>query len=151
MADGTYRRIEFQLKRDFFAPDTDPLLGNVFAIQGTAVKSGVAVPFEIDWHAALNFRLAGDTGLKVTTGENNVLVIDFNLAQWFDGIDLTKATVDQDGTIYINKSSNRDIMRQLHKNIKMSSGFGKDKNKDGKISADERSGQGEDTTDASAA
>ena len=148
LTDGSYKRIEFQLKPDFAAADTDPLLGNVFAMKGTVLVGGKAVPLTIEWHVALNFRLAGDGAFSVKAGEQNGLGIGFEPAKWFEGIDWASATVDADGTIYVDKRNNHAIMSQLHKNIKASVAFGK-AGADGKLKADTVAGKGEETADAS--
>ncbi|RYZ54731.1 MAG: hypothetical protein EOP07_15465, partial [Proteobacteria bacterium] len=69
LVDGSYRRVEFQMKRNFTAAQDEAILGNVFAIRGTVLKGGVKVPFEIDWHVALNFRLSGEGAVKVNASE----------------------------------------------------------------------------------
>lgn len=148
IADGAYRRVDFQLKRNFTLPESELLLGNVFAMKGNVKIDGKSVPFEIEWHVAVNFRLAGDTPFAVKVGEDNVLSISFDLKQWFQGIDLTKASVDADGTIYVNKKSNKDIMRALHRNMKLGAGFGKDANGNGKLDKDEVVGTGQEAPDA---
>lgn len=58
------------------------------------------------------------------------MVIDFALDRWFQNIDLSQATVDANGSIYINQSSNQEIMKVLRHNIRESSGFGRDMNGD---------------------
>lgn len=146
VTDGSYRRIEFQLKRSF----DDRMLGDVMYIHGTVAKDGAEVPFEIEWQVALNFRLSGTGAFQVAPGADNKLAIRLDLAKWFDGVDLTQATVDADGTIYVNKTSNHDVMKQLHKNIKASCRFGKDGDGDGKLATTESAGEGQDTSDASA-
>jgi hypothetical protein len=146
--DGSYRRIEFKLKRNVTAEDTDPILGNVFVIRGTVMKGEESVPFEITWHSAMNFRLRGEKAFKVEAEGESKLAIVFDVTKWFDGIDMTAATAADDGMIYINKKSNKDILKQLRKNIKMNTRFGKDKDGNGKLDESETSGQGEDTADA---
>ncbi len=146
--DGSYKRVEFQLKRDFVSADSEPLFGNVFAIKGTVLLNNVAVPFVVDWNIALNFRMAGDGAFAVAPGGDNKLAIGFDVSKWFAGIDWSKAKVDADGSIYVDKKTNHDIVKVLHKNIKLSAGFGKDKDGDGKIAAGEGAGKGEETTDA---
>ncbi|MBC7533887.1 MAG: hypothetical protein H7318_20160 [Oligoflexus sp.] len=148
LIDGSYRRIEFQMKRNFSAAEGEAILGNVFAIRGTVLKAGVKVPFAIDWHVALNFRLSGEGAITVAPGIDNAMLIDFDLSKWFEGIDLKAATVDSDGTIYISKRSNRDLMRKLHHNIKVNSHFGKDLDGDKVLDTNEKAGAGEDVADA---
>ena len=149
LVDGSYKRVEFQMLRNFGAPEADPLLGHVFAMKGNFTKNdGAIIPVEIEWSVALNFRIAGEKGASVKTGEDNSLIVDFNIGKWFEGIDLETALIDAEGTMYINRTNNSEIMKKLLKNMKIHSGFGKDKNKDGKLDADERAGQGQDTSDA---
>ncbi len=147
--DGSYHRIEFKLKRNVSAEDSDPLLGNVFVVMGSYTKPGASetTPFEINWHSAMNFRLKGDSAFKVEAEGETKLSIVFDLQKWFEGIDLSTATVGDDGVIHINKSSNKEIMKQLRKNIKKNTRFGKDASGDSKIDASETAGQGEDTKD----
>jgi len=146
--DGSYRRIEFKLKRNVSADDSDPLLGNVFVIMGHYTKPGAteATPFEINWHSAMNFRLKGDSAFKVESEGESKLSIVFDVQKWFEGVDLSNATIDE-GVIHINKSSNKEIMRQLRKNIKVNTRFGKDTSVESKTDAFETAGQGEDTED----
>lgn len=149
LVDGSYKRVEFQMLRNFGAPEADPLLGHVFAMKGNFTKNdGQKIPVEIEWSVALNFRIAGEKGASVKTGEDNSLIVDFNIGKWFEGIDLDTALIDAEGTMYINRTNNSEIMKKLLKNMKIHSGFGKDKNKDGKLDTDERAGQGQETSDA---
>ena len=147
LADGSYRRVEFQMKRNFSAAAGEAIVGNVFAIRGTFLKAAVKVPFEIDWHVALNLRLSGEGAVTVKAGEDNKMLINFDLSKWFEGIDLKAATVNKDGTIYINKSTNVPIMKQLHHNIKVNARFGKDIDKNSKLDDSEKAGQGEEAAD----
>lgn len=145
VSEGSYSRIEFQLKRNLSATDDEAILGNVFAIKGTYTKDGSSTPFEIDWHAALNFRLTGDSAFTVSAGENSTMIIDFAIDRWFENIDLSQATVDANGTIYINKNTNQAIMKELRRNIRESTGFGRDMDGDKSLNKEERKGKGQDT------
>ncbi len=151
LVDGSYRRIDFQLKRSFDAAADDPLLGNVFVIHGEFTKADQSVvPFAIEWHVAMNFRLKAEDAFSVVAGGENKLNIAFDVAKWFDGVSLEAASVDADGTMYINKQSNRELLKAMHKNLKIHTHFGKDKDGDGKLAPSEQQGAGEDTVDASA-
>jgi hypothetical protein len=113
-------------------------------MQGTVTINNAAVPFEVEWHAPLDFSLKGDAGFKVAAGQDNPLAIVFDVVKWFDGIDLTKATVDADGTIYINKTSNRDIMQALRHNIMRHAHFGRG-DTGGHLSQKDVGGDGDDS------
>ena len=148
MVDGSYERIEFKLRRNWDVEDDDPLLGNVFVIQGNYTNGDTSTPFEIDYHIAMNFRLKGDGAFMVEAGETNVTTILFNLSSWFEGVDLSTATVDEDsGVIYINNKSNKEVFRAIRKNIKEAIKFGKDEDGDGSLDESETAGEGEDTED----
>jgi hypothetical protein len=143
LADGSYRRIEFKLRRNF-----DELEGHVLMIKGNFKDGDTVTPFEITWNCAMNLRLRSDTPYEVAPGGDNKLAIVFDLTTWFDGVDLSKADVDADGTIRVNRHSNRDLVRQMRRNIKTGLKFGKDSDGDGKLAETETVGAGEDTQDA---
>jgi hypothetical protein len=143
LADGSYRRIEFKLRRNF-----DELEGHVFVIKGNFKDGDTVTPFEITWNCAMNLRLRSDTPYEVAPGGDNKLAIVFDLTTWFDGVDFSTADVDADGTIRVNRHSNRDLVRQMRRNIKTGMRFGKDSDGDGKLAETETVGAGEDTQDA---
>jgi hypothetical protein len=147
--DGSYKRVQFQLKRNMTAGAEEPILGQVFAIRGTFSKDGATTPFAIDWHVSLNFKLRGEGAFAITPGAENTMIIGLDPTKWFADIDLADAKVASDGTIYINKKSNHKIMKKIHRNIKKSARVGKDANKDGKLDSGEVAGVGEETEDAS--
>lgn len=143
LADGSYRRIEFKLRRNF-----DELEGHVFVIKGNFKEADTVTPFEITWNCAMNLRLRSDTPYEVAPGGDNKLAIVFDLTTWFDGVDFSTADVDADGTIRVNRHSNRDLVRQMRRNIKTGLKFGKDSDGDGTLAETEAVGTGEDTQDA---
>jgi hypothetical protein len=141
--DGTYRRIEFKLKRNFGLEAEDPLLGNVFVVKGEVKLGEQQVPFEMNWHRALNFRLVSADGVSVSAGTDAAVAIVFDLHKWFDGVDFSKARVAADGKIYIDRRANHEIRRQISKNMKRNMRFGLDKNQDASLGASETAGAGE--------
>ena len=146
LVDGSYRRIEFKLRRNFSVEDDDPLLGNVFYISGNYTKDNEVIPFIIDYHIAMNFRLRGEGLLEILPEVSNSLSIVFNMKSWFDNVDLSTATIDEDGTIYINKNTNHEVLSSIRNNIKKAVKFGKDKDGDGSLGEDETAGEGETDT-----
>jgi hypothetical protein len=148
--DGSYRRIEFKLRPNFDVADSDKLFGQALVVTGS-FKNGDAdaVPFAVEVHNAMNLRIAGDAGAQVAAGAENKLGVVFDLKAWFEGVDLAAAEVDEEtGTILIDNKHNKDIFQAFRKNVKTKSSFGKDKDGDGKIAADETTGTGEDVPDA---
>lgn len=143
--DGSYRRVEFKLRRNFEVEGTDPLFGNVFVIQGAILINDESVPFEVAWHSALNFKLVGNGAMVVAPSADNTLAIAFDLDKWFVGVDLSGAQKSEDGVIRINKESNKDLLHLMHKNMHKAARFGKDKNKDGKLEKEETAGEGQES------
>lgn len=149
VTDGSYRRIQFQLKRNFSVAETEPLLGNVFALKGAVKVGDKTYNLEIHWPIALNFRLASDTAFKVAPGEDNTLGISLDMTKWFDRIDWSSAEVDEaSNTIFVDKNTNQSIMRVLQSNMKTAVKCGKDEDKDGKLKPAEVAATGDDTKDA---
>lgn len=147
VADGSYRRIEFKLRRNLTADATDPLLGNVFVVKGTVKVADVDVPFEFTDHRAMNFRIRGDKGFAVAAAAENPLTVVFDLNKWFKDVDLTVAVASEDGVIRIGRGDNREIFHQLRRNMKSSTRCGRDHDGDGKLADDEAVGSGEITAD----
>ncbi len=141
--DGNYRRIEFKLKRNFSLESEDPLFGNVFVVRGTVKLEGEQVPFEMNWHRALNFRLVGEKGVPVSAEAASTVAVVFDLNQWFEGVDFSKAKVASDGKIYIDRRANHEIRRQISKNMKRNMRFGVDSNDDKSLGVSETVGAGE--------
>lgn len=147
VADGSYRRIQFKLKRNWSATDTDPLLGNVMVIAGNYINSGITTPFQVRFHNSMNFMLRGAGTFTANTDDDNALKIVFNVANWFDEIDLFEATQEEDSSyICISHNSNKRIHQEIRKNIKKHIKFGKDDDADGELSDDETAGDGEAST-----
>lgn len=149
MTDGSYKRIEFKLKRNWDAGEDEGLFGKVFVIKGNYTVDGVTTPFEIYHHVAINFRLLGEGAFKVESNEQNALSIVFDLKKWFEGIDLSTADKDlESGAIIIDKTANKEILKILKKNIKTHSRFGKDSDGNGSLADTEVAGEGEVVADA---
>lgn len=132
--DGTYKRIEFQLKRNLSVEEDSPLFGSVIALEGTYTVNGTSKSFVLNHHVSLNLRIAGATGFNIEPSKSNALQIAFDPTKWFTDMDLSAAEVDSsDGKIYINKSSNKELLKTFTKNIRTALKFGKDKDGDGKV------------------
>jgi hypothetical protein len=145
--DGSYRRLEFKVRRTFDVVETDPLFGNAAVIQGTFSKDGAAVPFTVEIHSAMNFRLTGDQAMAVSPAADNSLGLHFDAAAWMAGIDLAGATVGTDGSVQIDQAHNQALLKQIRANIQLATHFGKDADGDGKVSDAETAGKGEAVAD----
>lgn len=144
MTDGSYRRVAFQLRRNWSVEKDNPLFGNVLYIKGNYNNGTKIIPFEVETHVAMNFIIRGDGAATVAADINNQMKIIFGVASWFEGVDLTNAVVDEDDQfIYINHKSNSEILKSIKTNIKTKTRFGKDANEDNELSDSEVAGEGE--------
>lgn len=128
LQEGSYRRIQFKLKRNLDVDAGDPLEGNAFLITGTFKKQdGTTVGFEVAWDRTTKICLRSNAGFHVEPGVENVLGLFFDVKKWFEGVDLNTADVDEgSGSISISRRKNRDILRQIKGNIQHSTGYFKD-------------------------
>ncbi len=143
LVDGSYQRIEYQLRQYRDGDADSPLLNNTFYVGGTVILDSVSVPFEISYHMAENIRLSGSGSLKVEANESNAMLMSFDVKSWFAGISFASATISESGSIIIDKTNNHDILMQIKKNIKTYTRFGKDVDGDGSLKLAEKAGDGE--------
>lgn len=86
MKDGTYKRIEFMLKR-YRGTEGDPLNNNSLYVEGYFLDDdGAKVTFAIMYGKTEHIRIAGDSGFKV--GEGSLAMV-FDIKAWFKGVDLS--------------------------------------------------------------
>ena len=141
LTDGSYRRIDFQTKPNRSVDAADPLLNNTFYVGGTVLLNGKQVPFKVSYHVAENIRLAGDAGAKMEASVENKLVIAFDVKSWFAGVDFSKAEIDADGNIVVDKTHNKGTLKMIRMNIKKAAHFGKG-SAEGKLKGSEAAGKG---------
>lgn len=132
--DGTYKRIDFQLKKS--QASTDDLLDNVFIVKGNVTLDSGVTPFVIKYHVSENVRVLSKDGIKIVGGVDNSLALAFDVSKWLHGIDLKSASV-KEGSILIDRSHNQHLLHDIKKNIKQSVRVGLDKDKDAKLNQDE--------------
>ena len=144
---GTYRRIEFKVRRTFNITDTeDPMYGNSMHISGMVKVGESDIPFVLEWHRAMNFRVRGADGIKVSDVDAQMMVV-FDVAKWFEGVDFSKASVGSDGVIRIDKRDNHAIRHQIRKNMKKYIRMGRDSSGDGKLQTSETAAKGDDSVE----
>lgn len=125
---GLYCRIELTLKK-FDGESDDELTGRSILIEG-ARSDGV--PFQMTTEVDEDFTLENETsGFTIASeGGLQVFFIAFDLARWFDGIDLFTADLSDDGAghpiILINDDSNEAIQEHIEDNLKLSADLFKD-------------------------
>lgn len=143
LVDGSYKRIEFEIKPNRTLGGTDPLLNNAIYLAGTAMVNGTATPFTASFRVDEEFKLMGTGALKVDPTATNALTVAFNPTAWFSMVDFTAAILDATGTVVVSKDSNPAIWKLIRENIKRSTKFGEDKDGDGELKENETEGDGD--------
>ena len=144
LLDGTYKRIEFELKPNRVLDSSDPLLNNSVYIAGSITLNSVAVPFTFSMKLSEEFKLKGNQGTSVKPDIVNALVISFQLSNWFNGINFSSAALNSDGTIVIDDATNASIFAMIKAKMKSSAKYGEDEDGDGKLEDAESDGDSED-------
>lgn len=135
--DGTYRRLEFQIKPNRVVASTDPLFNHSVYVAGSVTMNGTAVPFTYALRLSEEFKIRGPKGAAVQPDVANALVVSFNPSTWFAGIDFSAATRNASGTIVIDENNNTSLLDSIKEKIKDSTEFGKDEDGDGELEEDE--------------
>ncbi len=128
--DGSYHRIQFQLKAD--RDSADQLLNNSVFIKGSTQIDGKATEFTFALGHSEKIRLKTSEGIKVGTDGKNILTIAFQPDKWFTNVDFSKAKANGLGLVVIDNQSNPEIFAAIKSNIKASTRCGKDGSRDGK-------------------
>lgn len=140
--DGSYKRIEFELKPNRTLEATDPLLNHSVYLEGTVDIAGVATPFKFAFDMSEQFKMFSAQGAPVVAGAANNLVVAFQPALWFANVDFSSGIKDAAGVIIIDKNSNPELLKAIKHNIKSSTKFGKDDDGDGELKEEESDGDG---------
>lgn len=151
----TYDRIKLKLaKLEEDAASTvgigenDSLYKKSIYLKGTYLpNTGDDKPFVLSFDIDEEFELRDSiSGIDVTQGVTNPVIISFNLASWFtfssketnsDGFDFNDLTGSE---IILTKDSEetaKKIREVIKENIKVSAEFGKDDDEDGRLDEDE--------------
>jgi hypothetical protein len=69
-------------------------------------------------------------------------MMGFDVRSWFGEINLTAATVNEDGVIVIDESNNADVLTTLRRNVRTCARFGQDADGDGSLTKTEAAGDG---------
>ena len=127
---GTYTEIKARLEpidvEDGIDP-ASPLAGKSIYVVGSL--EGQPFRFEADFDD--EFVVQDETGIVVSDSSIASFVLTFNVAGWFDGVDLSTATVDSDGVVVLSDESNTEIFNQIKENIQSSSEIENDDDGDG--------------------
>ena len=138
-----YERLEFKLVPSRSTTENLDIINNSADLTGSVEINGSAIPFRLQIRQEVNFSLKGEGKLQILPGANFNLVVSFHIRNWFAGVDFSSAIISSRGSIKIDPVNNPEIYHEILNNIIQSTGFGEDKNKDGKLDDNESVGSGE--------
>lgn len=124
---GLYSKVEMEMM---------PVLedGRSILIEGVWTKpGGMEVPLRFSYEQTEDFKVEDPDGFEIADSGLSILLILVDLEMWFGDIDLSSADVGGDGTIYLNKDSNRDLADLIETRLNAASKLGLDQNGDGEI------------------
>ena len=124
LEEGAYRRIDFMFSRFFSEERRSNLDRKAYRIEGTFVdSSGQVRPFVIEDNHSMKFSLTSNTEFVAEPLKLNNVVIQFDLTQWFQGIDLSDTKTRKNGLIEINSRRNRSLLKAFNANLQRSAKF----------------------------
>ncbi len=127
---GNYKEMEINL-----GPVLDG--GNSMLVALDIPRDGAdTLKIEFSTSAELQLELEREEGFQLDGGALNQMLVLFNLDSLIDNIDFSQATVDADGVIRINESSNTDLALQIASNFHHSMEAGEDHDHDEEIDED---------------
>ncbi len=99
MQPGTYKKIKVKIDKVMSS-------GNSIEIAGTYAVGGLSYQFEFTSTSDQEYEVENPNGISVQQGHTVTFVLELDLQSLFSGVDFATATVDADGIIRINNSSN---------------------------------------------
>ena len=103
---GTYNELEVELGDD----DNNGTGQTVFYVRGTAPVNGNTIPFEVNVTQAFELEiLDDDAGIFLPEGDIKNLVIWVDVLQALSTLDLSNASLDQDGVLRISQNKNSNL------------------------------------------
>ncbi len=124
---GFYEEIEIELARTLTDNNT------MFIVFKYKPDTGDSVTVEFSTKETLEFEFEDDNGFEITEGSLTNFLVLINLDKLFNGVDLSKATVSDDGNIYINDTSNSGLAKIVKDNLDDSCEGGEDDDDDDDI------------------
>jgi hypothetical protein len=114
---GKYEEVELELD--------DDISPNIMIAGAVAVDAETAINFVFSSSEDIEFEAeaeeAGQAYLfEVLEGEDINIVMEFQLNEWFNGVDLASGTVGDDNILTISKQENVTLYNQIINNIKQS-------------------------------
>ncbi len=127
---GTYKEIKAKLDRVDVEDGIDPaspLAGKSLYLAGTFNGQ----PFRVEADFDDEFVIQSETGIVVTDTSIANFILTFNVAGWFEGVDLSTATVNGEGVVVLSNESNTAIFDQIKENLQSSTEIENDDDGDG--------------------
>lgn len=114
---GTYTKIEVKIDKieegDGVDPES-PMLDRSMYIEGTYDET----PFRVTADFDEEFEVENAAGIAVDDTSIASFILTFNVAGWFDGIDLSTAVAEEDGTVLLDADHNEALFEQFRENVK---------------------------------
>lgn len=127
---GTYTKIEAKLDKieegDGIDP-ANPLVGKSLLIEGTFDGQAFRVTADFDEE----FEVENPDGIAVSDTSIASFILTFDIAQWFNGINLSTAEIGGDGVVLLDSGNNASLFEQFHDNVKATMDLKDDSNDDG--------------------
>ena len=124
LEEGSYRRIDFRFSRYFSNDSPSNLERKVYRIEGTFRDASDQIrPFVIEDHHSMKLSLSSKDAFVAEPLKLNNVVIEFDVAQWFRGVDLNAAKSKDDGLVEITSRRNKRLLKIFNANLKSSAKF----------------------------
>lgn len=116
---GTYNRVRFTMHKRTGEGSGGPGTGNP-DVNGSIHVCGTwqGVTFDVFNDITDNVDRRDPGGVTVDADGPGKLFVIFDSSTWFNGIDLTQASIAPDGIAYLNHSSNKQMAQQFKQNFK---------------------------------
>lgn len=128
---GLYEELEVEM---------EPIMedGNTMfvAFNFTPEGSTESIRYEYSNTYEMEFEIEDDNGFQIDEAQINQLLIILDLDALFANVDLNTASVDADGVVRINSSSNQDLAQAIQQNLWSVLDGGEDEDGDGEYEDD---------------
>jgi len=128
---GFYEEFEIELGRTLANSNT------MFFVFKYKPTTGDSVRVEFSSKETLEFEFEDDNGFEVTEGTLKNFLVLINLDNLFSGVDLSTATVSEDGVVRINETTNSSLASIVKSNLDKSCEGGDDDDNDDDIDDDD--------------
>lgn len=127
---GTYTKIEAKLDKIEEGDGVDPaspMADRSMYLEGTYDGT----PFRVTADFDEEFEVENAAGIVVDDASITSFILSFNVAGWFDGIDLSTAVAEGDGTVLLDNDHNQALFQDFRDNVKATMDLEHDEDDDG--------------------